>query len=186
MEPSLRCSENFEMIALEHLRSTQPPWVELLVLKNGQTYEKLYDQPWGFVVKTINGKMCKSEKQLFSEFARIFEFPSYFGRNWDALDECITDLEWMPAHGYLILINNADEVLANAEGKYDVLLRVLKRAGEEWATPQAGQWRRPAIPFHVLLIVTEEKKAKRSKWNLPETTIEGPEKGSKGSKGSSN
>ncbi|WP_083389754.1 barstar family protein [Trichormus sp. NMC-1] len=30
------------------------------------------------------------------------EIPTYFGANWDAFDECITDLTWCPAQRYVI------------------------------------------------------------------------------------
>ena len=49
---------------------------------------------------------------LFDEMAAAFQFPYYFGENWDALDECLADLSWLPAAGYVILIRESSEVLA--------------------------------------------------------------------------
>ena len=33
------------------------------------------------------------------------EFPAYFGRNWDALEECLRDLSWLPANQAICLIH---------------------------------------------------------------------------------
>jgi RNAse (barnase) inhibitor barstar len=37
-----------------------------------------------------------SKKKLFAVLADKLHFPRYFGRNWDAVDECLGDLSWMP------------------------------------------------------------------------------------------
>lgn len=33
--------------------------------------------------------------QLFDVLSRELELPSYFGRNWDALSDCLRDLSWI-------------------------------------------------------------------------------------------
>src|SRR5690242_7078030 len=35
---------------------------------------------------------------------QAFRFPSYFGMNWDAADECLADMSWEPAAGYVALL----------------------------------------------------------------------------------
>jgi len=41
---------------------------------------------------TIELDRIASRKTLHSELARVFSFPDYYGRNWDAFDECIDAL----------------------------------------------------------------------------------------------
>ena len=32
---------------------------------------------------------------VFAFYSKALSFPDYFGWNWDAFDECITDLSWL-------------------------------------------------------------------------------------------
>lgn len=42
-----------------------------------------------------------SPDQLHDLFAKAFQFPEYYGRNWDAFDECIRDIE-LPAQVQIV------------------------------------------------------------------------------------
>jgi len=41
---------------------------------------------------------------LFEELAESLRFPGYFGANWNALEDCIRDLSWLPP-GPVILMH---------------------------------------------------------------------------------
>jgi hypothetical protein len=62
-------------------------------------------------------------------------FPDYFGWNWNAFDECITDLEWLKFSCLLIIIDDYDSLFRkeNADDEYvDYLIGFLKKAVEYW------------------------------------------------------
>lgn len=109
----------------------------------------------GLVVRVVRGRKMRSWQVLFDEFAAALQFPSYFGENADAFDECIADLAWLPPqNGYVIVVSEPDQVLVDAgTGALDTLVSSLQRAAEEWARPvELGEWwDRPAVPFHVVL-----------------------------------
>jgi hypothetical protein len=94
-------------------------------------------------------------QRLFDEFAAALQFPGYFGENAGAFDECLADLGWLPPReGYVIVINDPDEVLAGESASaLSWLVGSLARAREELARPvELGEWwDRPAVPFHVVL-----------------------------------
>jgi len=159
-----------------YLQSTKAPWTSLLMVTAGQSAESLVRPPTGMVLKIIKGCHCETPANLFAEFARALEFPVYFGHNWDALEECLADLEWLPAKGYILLITNAAHVLPDDEGEYETFLEILRDAGEAWGSGQAGMGTRQATPFHVLFAVSEGEKAKRTHWGMKEMNVEPAQK----------
>lgn len=95
----------------------------------------LSEPPPDVVVRVVNGNDCRSARKLFQAFAKDLEFPSYFGFNWDALDECVADLEWLPANGYMIILSHAMEILPNNERDFRFLVEALKHAAEDFRSP---------------------------------------------------
>ena len=49
----------------------------------------------------------RSKQKLLSVLADKLQFPGYFGWNWDALEELLQDLSWLPA-GRPVLMVHAD------------------------------------------------------------------------------
>ena len=43
------------------------------------------------------------------------QLPSYFGRNWNALDECLNDFSLLPHKKIVIAINEFEKVLSEFE-----------------------------------------------------------------------
>ena len=159
-----------------YLQSTTPPWTSLLIVTAEQRAESLVHPPPGLALKVIKGRLCKTPATLYAEFARALAFPDYFGHNWDALEECLTDLEWLPANGYILLITDAASVLSSDETEFETLLEILRDAGEAWGSGQAGMGARRATPFHVLFAVSERERAKRAHWGMKEIHAESDRK----------
>lgn len=116
--------------------------------------EYRFDKARDNVVILLRGANMRSLEGLFQEFAAAFQFPSYFGENWNALDECIHDLDWLSGDNYIIGINDIQDLLINEEkGELDVLFKILKGGSSEWGMPKdIGQaWGRQGKPFHWLL-----------------------------------
>jgi len=47
----------------------------------------------------------RSKQKLFSIYAAALRFPKYFGRNWDAFEECLGDLSWLPAERPVVIVH---------------------------------------------------------------------------------
>lgn len=148
-----------------YLQTPKAPWSSLLVVPAGTKATALVKAPVGFALRVINGKKCSTPAGLFTEFARALGFPDYFGHNWDAMEECLADLEWLPAKGYVLLITDAHAVLPGDEDEYETVLEILSDAGEAWSKGQAGGGGN-AIAFHTLFAVSEQEESKKKHWGL--------------------
>ena len=77
--------------------------------------------PAGVELRTIDGAHTKTLDALFDAFAEAWHFPPWFGRNKDAFNDFMRDLDNMvntatgrpPASGYLTDITDAHLVLAD-------------------------------------------------------------------------
>lgn len=67
-----------------------------------------------------------SKQALLSTLATGLNFPDYFGENWDALDECMRDLSWLPT-GHVI-VKHADVPLVNDVRSARIYLALLADA----------------------------------------------------------
>jgi RNAse (barnase) inhibitor barstar len=167
------------------LQSTKQPWAHLLVHSDQQKAESLLSLPSGFLLKIVSGAKCKTKAGLLAEFARTLSFPDYFGHNWDALEECLIDLEWLPAKGYVVVVTDADQVLVkpDEEDDYETFIEILAEAGEAWSAHH-DEANGAGIPFHSILAVTERHKGKRRNWLVPLLSLEAKAKKAPGRRSS--
>lgn len=91
----------------------------------------------------LDGRLVEDKASFLRACATALEFPGYFGNNWDAFEECLGDLAWAPAPGYLLL--------------YDRVWRLAKHDPAAWHMARTifqeviNDWRARQKPFYVLL-----------------------------------
>ena len=106
-----------------------------------------------FEIRCLNGRNMGTLAGVFEEFGKSLDFPDYYGRNSAALEECLNDLSWLPAQGYLLVVTHSSLLLKNEPpSELTWLLALLERVCEEWSRPVrlGEEWDRPAVPFHVV------------------------------------
>lgn len=141
--------------------SLEPPYFHILVGDRadfGQcAYWYNYCSGGQHVVRTVRGTKMRSVDDLFDEFAAAFQFPGYFGQNWPAFDECMSDLEWLPAQGYIVMIYEAALLLSDDILDRPTFARIMFDVCKHWVT--APHSYTPSllkpIPFHVLFHALE-------------------------------
>lgn len=129
------------------------PWVFKADLDDATVRNYVREAGDSGVVIELQGEEARTLDSFFSVISRRLDFPEYFGRNWPALKDCLTDLEWLPADSYCLVFRNSGSLFADEPIERRAFLGIMKSSAEEWAAPVAlGEWwDRPAIPFHVVL-----------------------------------
>ena len=87
-------------------------------------------------VAYLEGELCETERDFLLQVAKIFRFPSYYGENWNAFDECICDLEWLDLSQYsrvLFVIDGFKKMFSRGlPDSHEALLRHLNWMFEGW------------------------------------------------------
>ncbi len=60
----------------------------------------------GALVVRIPAK-ARGKEKLLSVLAAKLRFPTYFGHNWDALEECLRDLSWLGDQPRVVIVHEA-------------------------------------------------------------------------------
>jgi len=86
----------------------------------------------GFAFFHVDGKKISRKEQLLNHVATAMGFPKDFGHNWDALEECLTDLEWVDGDGYLVYYDHIDGLLEAHPDQFETLVEILRDAVASW------------------------------------------------------
>ena len=77
---------------------------------------------------SLAGVLEKNE--LLARLGRGLHFPAWFGGNWDALEDCLTDLSWLEGDGHVLLLEGASGLNTDDFG---ILADVLSSSARFWA-----------------------------------------------------
>jgi len=84
-----------------------------------------------------------TKQQVLAIIAEAFCFPKYFGKNFDALEDCLTDLTHKagPQQGFLIVLEQLPNTPKFDKEARETLLDVFRDAADFWAEKK--------VPFRV-------------------------------------
>ena len=100
----------------------------------------------GLLARRIDLRGCEDKASLLLRLANAMDFPAGLGRNWDALDDALRDLAWLPASGYVLLFDGASELRDADETSFDTVLEILDEAATDWADHDVPFWAFLALP----------------------------------------
>ena len=92
----------------------------------------------------LDGTKIADKEALMAAISEGFEFPDYFGGNWDALDEVLRDMGWLEAKGYAIVMEKGE-----AFWRHDADL--AGKLVKAW-TDAAGTWIEKGVPFNLVFV----------------------------------
>lgn len=104
-------------------------------------------RPAGLEPRFLRGARMETLDDALAEFATALQFPPYASATLDGLDECLNDLEWLPAGPLALVLLSADRVLTRATAAdQEALARILALAVQAWNDGENG----PPRTVHVI------------------------------------
>lgn len=97
-------------------------------------------QALGFAVVEISLEGVTNKDQFLDRLATAMHFPEWFGGNWDALSDCLTDLSWMEADGYVLLLTDCERFIAHAQSDFVVAADIFNTAAAVWRDDGLAFW----------------------------------------------
>lgn len=76
-----------------------------------------------------------TKQQVLAAIAEAFHFPRHFGKNFDALADCLTDLAYKagPQPGFLVVLEQLPNTPKFDKEAREILLDVFRDAADFWA-----------------------------------------------------
>ncbi len=97
----------------------------------------------GCLVLRVDLAAARNKDEALTTIGAALRFPEWFGHNWDALADCLADMGWLPAEGYVVILDHCDRLHGLAEDDFVTLMQVFQDA--------AGTWREDGVPFWCLV-----------------------------------
>ena len=86
----------------------------------------------GMAVFCLNLADIKGKAGFLNAAAKALHFPNHFGSNWDAFEDCLTDLSWLEAGGYVLLFQNLANFGHEAPAELAMARAILQDAAAYW------------------------------------------------------
>jgi RNAse (barnase) inhibitor barstar len=80
----------------------------------------------------LEGQKIEKKEQFLNHAAVAMKFPSHFGNNWDAFYDCLTDMDWVEAVGYLIYFDHTDAFASHHESQLETVVELFQDAVDFW------------------------------------------------------
>jgi RNAse (barnase) inhibitor barstar len=94
----------------------------------------------GCLVLRADLAAVRDKEKMLDCIAKALRFPEWFGHNWDALADSLMDMGWLPAAGYVVILDHCDGIHGRAESDFVKLVQVFQDAADTWREDDVGFW----------------------------------------------
>jgi len=96
-----------------------------------------------------------SAHEVLLQLGSALNFPIWYGANFDALYDCLTDPDWQPAKGHVLFINGITHLRSSDPADFATLIEVFQAAAEARRTMRTPFWVLIDAPARGIPILTE-------------------------------
>ena len=97
----------------------------------------------GLSFQQIDLHKVADKKSLLTAICGALNFPDYLGMNWDALNDCLTDMSWKPSAGYALLFTGLRTFSKSKPEDMHVLREIFSSATQ--------YWKQKKVPFFIVI-----------------------------------
>lgn len=72
--------------------------------------------------------------------AQAMGFPQSFGRNWDALADCLKDLSWLPGKGWVVVLEKSKHFAGGHRHEFDEAMDLMGEVADYWRSQDKPFW----------------------------------------------
>jgi RNAse (barnase) inhibitor barstar len=103
------------------------PRTQAIVHEKVLTVAELKHLKETFEVREWDATQATTKEEILHQIGLVWDFPPYYGQNWDALVDCLSDLSWIKGNRFAFVIRGFENTV---EG--DVLLECLGDVSQRW------------------------------------------------------
>lgn len=94
----------------------------------------------GFACLSADLRGIRKGDDALAAIGRDLGFPDWYGANFDALHDCLSDLSWQEGAGYAILLRGAGPLFIDDPENFATLNAVFAAAVEDWREQGVALW----------------------------------------------
>lgn len=124
------------------LSQARPPGVYRFRSRTSETTLRRALEKAGWRLFYLDGREIHDKASFLQACAVAMDFPAHVRLSWDAFEECVNDLSWAPAQGYVVLFDHAGRFELAAPHEWITAMDILEDAVASW---------RSSTPMYVLV-----------------------------------
>lgn len=94
----------------------------------------------GLAVYRIDIGHAHDKKDFLAHMAKAMHFPATFGGNWDAFADCLKDLSWADAKGWVVILEKSKHFCAGHHHEFEQAMDVMAEAADFWRALKKPLW----------------------------------------------
>ena len=94
----------------------------------------------GLVLFDVDLAGIHSKSEFLAAIAQKIESPEWFGKNWDALADALSDLSWNNSTGYVLLLLHSNDNFNLLGNDHEVAKEILEATVSYWKLQGKPFW----------------------------------------------
>ena len=82
----------------------------------------------------------RAKSDFLDRLSEAMHFPDWFGRNWDALADCLEDLSWVEGAGYVVVMEQSRGFCESRGHEFAEAMELMAEVAQYWREQGRPFW----------------------------------------------